>query len=160
MLEEINNYATETTHRSEYWPQSAAQLSNRLARVTPPLIAKGCIVERRHSIERKEIIIQPSYNYGDSDQMIPPRGMSKKQAAAYAGCETLSAFNDWIRRGIMPGPIPGTHKWDRKAIDAALDRLSGLQPTIEPQLSPYDEWKVSENADTAQGHQQFNQKAR
>jgi len=47
-----------------------------------PLIAKGCIVERRHSGERKEIIIQPSYNYGDSDQMIPPRGMSKKQAAS------------------------------------------------------------------------------
>src|ERR1700730_16702333 len=45
--------------------------------------------------------------------MIPPRGMSKEQAAAYAGCETLSAFNDWIRRGILPGPIPGTHKWDR-----------------------------------------------
>jgi integrase len=22
----------------------------------------------------------------------------------HAGCETLSAFNDWIRRGIMPGP--------------------------------------------------------
>jgi hypothetical protein len=82
------------------------------------------------------------------------------RAGSQAGCETLSAFNDWIRRGIMPGPIPGTHKWDRKAIDAALDRLSGLQPTIEPQLSPYDEWKASENADTAQGHQQFNQKAR
>jgi len=88
--------------------------------------------------------------------------MSKKQAAAYAGCETLSAFNDWIRRGIMPGPIPGTHKWDRKAIDAALDRLSGLQPTIEPQLSPYDEWKVSENRQrvkeyrlTAQGKKQL-----
>ncbi|SPP97809.1 protein of unknown function [Bradyrhizobium vignae] len=28
------------------------------------------------------------------DQMIPPRGMSKEQAAACAGCETLSAFND------------------------------------------------------------------
>jgi hypothetical protein len=53
LLEEINNYATETTHRSEYWPQSATQLSNRLARVTPPLIAKGCIVERRHSGELK-----------------------------------------------------------------------------------------------------------
>jgi hypothetical protein len=51
LLEEINNYATETTHRSEYWPQSAAQLSNRLARATPPLIAKGCIVERRRSGE-------------------------------------------------------------------------------------------------------------
>jgi hypothetical protein len=92
--------------------------------------------------------------------MIEPRGMSKEQAAAYAGCETLSAFSHWIRRGIMPGPISGTHKWDRKAIDAALDRLSGLKPTIEPQRSPYDEWKASQNADAAQGHQQLNQKAR
>jgi hypothetical protein len=34
--------------------------------------------------------------------MIELRGASKQQAAAYAGCETLSAFNDWIGRGIMP----------------------------------------------------------
>jgi hypothetical protein len=33
--------------------------------------------------------------------MIELRGMSKQQAAAYAGCETLSVFNDWIGRGIM-----------------------------------------------------------
>jgi len=52
---------------------------------------------------------------------------SKQQAAAYAGCESRSAFNDWVRRGFMPRPIPGTRKWDRKAIDAALDRLTGLQ---------------------------------
>jgi hypothetical protein len=92
--------------------------------------------------------------------MITPRGMSKQEAAAYAGCETLSAFNSWIRRGIVPGPIPGTHRWDRKAIDAALDRLAGLEPTIAPQLSPYDEWKVSQYAHTAKGHQQPNKKAR
>ena len=92
--------------------------------------------------------------------MIPPRGMSKKQAAAYAGCETLSAFNNWIRRGIMPGPIPGTHKWDRKAINAALDRLSGLQPTMQPRLSSYDAWKASQNASAAEGNQLVNQKTR
>lgn len=92
--------------------------------------------------------------------MIESRGMSKEQAAAYAGCETLSAFNDWIRRGIMPGPIPGTHKWDRKAIDAALDQLSGLGPKIETQLSPYDAWKASQNARAAEGNQLVNQKAR
>jgi hypothetical protein len=92
--------------------------------------------------------------------MIEPRGMSRETAAAYAGCETLSAFNDWIRRGIMPGPIPGTHKWDRKAIDAALDRLSGLQPTMQPQLSPYDAWKASQNASAAEGNQLVNQKTR
>jgi hypothetical protein len=56
-----------------------------------------------------------------------PRGLSRKDAAAYAGCDTLSAFNNWIRRGILPGPIPGTHRWDRKAIDWALDKASGLE---------------------------------
>jgi hypothetical protein len=64
---------------------------------------------------------------GREHRMIEPRGMSKQQAAAYAGCESLSAFSDWVRRGFMPRPIPGTRKWDRKAIDAALDRLTGLQ---------------------------------
>jgi hypothetical protein len=56
-----------------------------------------------------------------------PRGLSRKDAAAYAGCDSLSAFNNWIRRGILPGPIPGTHRWDRKAIDWALDKASGLE---------------------------------
>src|ERR1700693_5532377 len=59
---------------------------------------------------------------------LPPRGLSREEAAAYAGCESLSTFSDWIRRGIMPDPIPGTHKWDRKAIDAALDRP--IRPSV------------------------------
>jgi putative DNA primase/helicase len=64
LLEEINNYATEATRRSKYWPQAAAQLGNRLARATPLLIAKGCIVERRHSGERKVIIVPPKHEGG------------------------------------------------------------------------------------------------
>jgi hypothetical protein len=93
-------------------------------------------------------------------RMIEPRGMSKEQAAAYAGCESLSAFNDWIRRGIIPGPIPGTRKWDRKAIDAALDQLTGLQRRIEVQSSPYDAWKACQNASAAEGNQLVDKKAR
>lgn len=91
-----------------------------------------------------------------------PRGMSKEAAAEYAGADNLSTFSSWIQRGIMPGPIPGTHKWDRKAIDAALDRLSGLQPTIGAELSPYDQWKASQNAGgpTVEGHPHNLQKAR
>lgn len=77
---------------------------------------------------------------------IEPRGLSKEDAAAYAGCESMSSFNDWIRRGIMPGPIPGTHKWDRKAIDAALDRLSGLEVKIAQEMSPFDKWEAEQNA--------------
>lgn len=75
-----------------------------------------------------------------------PRGLSKEDAAAYAGCESLSAFSDWVRRGILPGPIPGTHRWDRKAIDLALDLASGLPTTIAPEISAFDQWKAANGA--------------
>lgn len=70
---------------------------------------------------------------------IEPRLLSREGAATYAGCESLSTFSDWVRRGILPGPVPGTHRWDRRAIDAALDRLSGLADA-KP-LDDYERWK-------------------
>jgi hypothetical protein len=80
---------------------------------------------------------------------VTPRGLSLEEAAAYAGCRTTSAFKDWVRKGIMPKPIPGTHRYDRKAIDSALDRMSGLSPTV-PEQSDYGAWKQREGA--AEGH--------
>jgi hypothetical protein len=76
---------------------------------------------------------------GRATNMLEPRGLSREEAAAYAGCATLSMFHDWVRRNILPGPIPGTHRWDRKAIDAALDRASGLRSPSE--LSALERWK-------------------
>lgn len=29
-----------------------------------------------------------------------PRCLSKADAATYAGCDSLSTFSDWVRRGI------------------------------------------------------------
>jgi hypothetical protein len=84
-------------------------------------------------------------------QQVPiPRCLTVYEAAVYAGCKTVSAFRDWVRRGIMPGPLPGTHRYDRKAIDAALDRLSGLSATMM-ELSPYEAWK-RHRADSSQGN--------
>ncbi|MBO4228167.1 AlpA family transcriptional regulator [Bradyrhizobium neotropicale] len=57
---------------------------------------------------------------------LAPRVLTKVEAANYAGC-TVSAFSDWVRRGLMPKSLPRTRRWDRKAIDAALDKLSGLE---------------------------------
>jgi hypothetical protein len=59
LLDEINNFASETTRRSKYWPQSAAALGNRIDRATPVLKAKGCTIERRHSGQRIVTIIAP-----------------------------------------------------------------------------------------------------
>ena len=48
-------------------------------------------------------------------------------------------FDQWVKRGLVPGPIPGTQRWDRKAIDAALDRASGLDTMTS---SAFDVWKA------------------
>lgn len=66
--------------------------------------------------------------------MMAKRGMSKQEAADYCGCESLAAFDAWVRKGIVPGPMPGTRRWDKKAVDAAMDRASGIQaaPTLSP----------------------------
>ena len=72
-----------------------------------------------------------------------PRVLTKDQAAEYCGCESLAAFDDWQRRGIIPPPISGTTRWDRKAIDRALDRRSGLLSDAGPSI---DEW-LAEHAE-------------
>ena len=64
------------------------------------------------------------------------RGLSKHEAAEYCGCATLAAFDRWRQKGIVPAPIPGTTRWDRKALDAALDRASGLVAGSSEELSP------------------------
>jgi excisionase family DNA binding protein len=70
------------------------------------------------------------------------RGLTLAEAANYAGV-SRSAFRDWVLKGRVPGPWPGTHRYDRRALDTALDRISGLQAAT---LSPYDDWKVKRAA--------------
>jgi hypothetical protein len=74
---------------------------------------------------------------------VEPRCLDRQQAAAYCGCDSLSTFADWVRRGIIPGPIPGTHRWDRRAIDTALDLASGIRGSMRDE---FDEWKAQRDA--------------
>ena len=50
---------------------------------------------------------------------------TKKEAADYIGLD-LATFRSWVGCGRMPKPLPDCGKFDLKAIDAALDRISGL----------------------------------
>jgi len=59
-----------------------------------------------------------------------PRLMTKDEAAQYTRC-SIRAFEDWVARGVLPKSVPGTHRWDRKAIDLALDKLGGLEKPDE-----------------------------
>jgi hypothetical protein len=78
------------------------------------------------------------------------RCLTKQEAAAYCGCRTLAAFDQWRAKGIVPPPIPGTNRWDRKALDAALDRASGIVTVSqEKELPPFQRWEA-ENAEKDQ----------
>lgn len=48
----------------------------------------------------------------------------------------------WVKKGLVPGAIPGTQRWDRNAIDWYLDRASGLA-TESASSDPLADWQVS-----------------
>lgn len=91
-----------------------------------------------------------------------PRLMSGRQAAAYCGI-TPATWSKWVATGIMPPPLPSTRRWDRKAIDLALDRASGIsaQSTgAESQEMTLAEWKAQREAEREWERQYDARKAR
>jgi hypothetical protein len=59
-----------------------------------------------------------------TDSTLQPRLMSGKDAAAYCSV-TPETFSKWVASGVMPKAVIG-RRWDKKAIDLALDKLSGI----------------------------------
>lgn len=75
------------------------------------------------------------------------RLLDKPGICAYLGEITPSTYDTWRQRGIVPGPVPGTNRYDVRAHDAALDRIGGLLAvTDKPKTSPLDDWKQSHAA--------------
>ena len=73
---------------------------------------------------------------------IEPRGLSREEAAAYCGV-TPRGLDNWVKLKIVPGPIAGTHRYDRKALDAALDRRSGLTVDEGRAEDAFEAWERS-----------------
>lgn len=67
-----------------------------------------------------------------------PRLVGRKEAAAYLGIAE-STFSMWVATHKMPPTIPGTRKWDRRAIDAKLDEISGLD-TDDDAEDEFEKW--------------------
>src|SRR3954471_19106818 len=72
-----------------------------------------------------------------ADTDIRPRLLSRSQAACYCSVST-STFSNWVHSGKVPPALPGTTRWDVKAIDVALDAMSGL---TRQDSSALDEWR-------------------
>lgn len=73
------------------------------------------------------------------------RLIGRTEAANYCGI-TPTAFSLWVRTNIMPPAIPGTRKWDKKAIDAKLDEISGLAPDDNDPDDEFEKWSRERDA--------------
>lgn len=57
---------------------------------------------------------------------LPPRGLSREQAAQYVGVG-VSKFDQMVGDGRLPKPIEVDARriWDRRALDRSFDALGG-----------------------------------
>jgi hypothetical protein len=60
-----------------------------------------------------------------------PRLLHRGQAAAYCGV-SAGHFDDHIATAVPPISIGRRKLWDVRALDRYLDRLSGLDPDLQP----------------------------
>src|SRR5690349_15382968 len=72
-----------------------------------------------------------------------PRLIGRKEAAAYCGIGE-STFSLWVSTYKMPPAVPGTRKWVKRAIDARLDEISGLD--VKADEDPYEKMKRERDA--------------
>jgi hypothetical protein len=87
-----------------------------------------------------------------------PRLMTQAQAAQYCNLSPAQ-FNTWVRDNRIPGPLNGTHRWDKVALDQAIDRLSGIVEKSSPE-DALEKWKRNRDARRTQGAAQDKQIAR
>lgn len=95
-------------------------------------------------------------------QVLPsqaPRLISKAQAANYCGVSP-SAFAHWVKQGTLPKPVPGTNRWDIKAIDYRLDKLAGIPLTTKMPELEFDEMEAKIDARIAQRRSQSKKASR
>ncbi|SDQ98855.1 hypothetical protein [Pseudovibrio sp. Tun.PSC04-5.I4] len=73
------------------------------------------------------------------------RLLSKSESAGYCGL-SVSGFQNWIDQGIMPHALKtetaNTLRWDKTAIDRAIDQMSGFKKDAAgaDNENPLDAW--------------------
>ena len=66
--------------------------------------------------------------------MIQPRLLRRAQVLELLQVSS-STLARWIERGIVPPPVDGTARWDRLAIERALDRVCQVAEPSPPTLT-------------------------
>jgi hypothetical protein len=87
----------------------------------------------------------PEHHEAESDVYAMPRLVKEKEAAEDVVGLPLATFREWVRIGKLPPPLADCDLYDVKALDAAVDRLSGLGAPA----NALDSWRVSRKAGDA-----------
>jgi hypothetical protein len=89
-------------------------------------------------------IISHKNNLGASCSSLPPglypRGLTLEQAATLVGL-SKSGYNKHKRMGDYPGPTLPGKRYDRSLLEAAMDRLSGIQKD-DHGSTPLEKWRA------------------
>ena len=77
-----------------------------------------------------------------SQAFLAPRLVTKDDICVYLGGISAATYDKWQNRGLVPGPVPGTNRYDLRQHDFVLDVKLGLS-AIGQRLSPLEEWERS-----------------
>lgn len=69
------------------------------------------------------------------------RLQTKEGICEYLGGIKPATYDAWQARGIVPGPVVGTTRYDVRAHDLILDKRAGLAG-VERRLSPLEQWEA------------------
>jgi hypothetical protein len=68
------------------------------------------------------------------------RLQSKDGICEYLGHISHATYDSWQGKGLVPGPVPGTNRYDLRQHDHILDRRLGIV-SGHRKLSPLEEWE-------------------
>jgi hypothetical protein len=68
-----------------------------------------------------------------------PLVLTRPDGAKMCGI-SVKTFDTWVRKGILPGPMAGTRRWSRRAMERHLEGEIAARSTTD-QPSAFEQWK-------------------
>lgn len=80
---------------------------------------------------------------GSASEAFDPhaRLQTKAGICVYLGHISGATYDAWCAKGVVPGPVRGTNRYDVRAHDLLLDRHAGLLKA-HTALSPLEQWEA------------------
>lgn len=70
------------------------------------------------------------------------RLQSKDGICTYLGRISFATYDNWQAKGIVPGPIAGTNRYDVRQHDHLLDRRAGIELRAVDRMSPLEAFEA------------------